>query len=78
MRVQKRGSTAFAKWNENEQAACYLADAEIFAGIKSQVNKADGNLKGKIQTLVGGASAEQWCKAYNKQTKVKERPENNM
>ena len=64
----KRGSTAFANMNENEQAACYLADGDIFAGIKSQVNNADGNLKGKIQTLVGGASAEQWCKAYNKQT----------
>ena len=64
----KRGSTAFANMNENEQAACYLADGDIFAGIKNQVNNADGNLKGKIQTLVGGASAEQWCKAYNKQT----------
>ena len=53
---------------ENEQCACYLADAEIFAGIKSQVNDADGNLKEKIQTLVGGASIEQWCKAYNKQS----------
>ena len=54
--------------NENEQVACYLADGDIFAGIKNQVNNADGNLKGKIQTLVGGASAEQWCKAYNKQS----------
>ena len=70
----KRGSTAFANMNENEQAACYLADADIFAGIKSQVNNADGNLKVKIQTLVGGASAEQWCKAYNKQAKVKNDP----
>ena len=61
---------------ENEQSACYLADADIFAGIKEQVNNADGNLKGKIQTLVGGASAEQWCKAYNKQTKVKEQQPN--
>ena len=68
----QRGSTAFASLNENEQSACYLADADIFAGIKDQVNNAEGNLKGKIQTLVGGASAEQWCKAYNKQTKVKE------
>ena len=59
------------KLNENEQAACYLADEDIFKGIKDQVNKADGNLKGKIQTLVGGASAEQWCKAYNKQTAAK-------
>ena len=59
----QRGSTAFASLNENEQAACYLADADIFAGIKNQVNNADGNLKGKIQTLVGGASAEQWCKS---------------
>ena len=57
--------------NENEQATCYLADADIFAGIKDQVNKADGNLKGKIQTLVGGASIEQWCRAYNKQAEVK-------
>ena len=57
---------------ENEQAACYLADADIFAGIKDQVNKAEGNLKGKIQTLVGGASAEQWCKAYNKQSAAKD------
>ncbi len=56
------------KQNENEQAACYLADADIFAGIKDQVNNAEGNLKGKIQTLVGGASIEQWCKAYNKQS----------
>ena len=56
---------------ENEQAACYLADADIFEGIKDQVNKAEGNLKGKIQTLVGGASAEQWCKAYNNQAEVK-------
>ena len=64
----QRGSMAFASLNENEQSACYLADADIFAGIKDQVNKAEGNLKGKIQTLVGGASAEQWCKAYNKQS----------
>ena len=64
----KRGNTQFANMNENEKAACYLADADIFAGIKDQVNNADGNLKGKIQTLVGGASAEQWCKAYNKQS----------
>ena len=56
------------KLNENEQAAFYLADGDIFAGIKDQVNNADGNLKGEIQTLVGGASAEQWCKAYNKQS----------
>lgn len=71
-----RGSVDFKSLNENEQAACYLADADIFAGIKDQVNKADGNLKGKIQTLVGGASLEQWCKAYNKQTKVKEQQPN--
>ena len=64
----KRGNTQFANMNENEQAACYLADGDIFAGIKDQVNNADGNLKGEIQTLVGGASAEQWCKAYNKQS----------
>ena len=68
----QRGSTAFASLNENEQAACYLADADIFAGIKDQVNNAEGNLKGKIQTLVGGASAEQWCKAYNKQSAAKD------
>ena len=68
----KRGSTAFASLNENEQEACYLADADIFEGIKDQVNKAEGNLKGKIQTLVGGASAEQWCKAYNKQSAAKD------
>ena len=61
-----RSTKKFSEWNENEQAACYLADADIFAGIKEQVNNADGNLKGKIKTLVGGASAEQWCKAYNK------------
>ena len=67
----QRGSTAFESLKENEQAACYLADADIFAGIKDQVNKAEGNLKGKIQTLVGGASAEQWCKAYNNQAEVK-------
>ena len=66
----QRESTAFASLNENEQAACYLADADIFAGIKDQVNNAEGNLKGKIQTLVGGESAEQWCKAYNKQAEV--------
>lgn len=71
-----RGSVDFKSLNENEQSACYLADADIFAGIKDQVNKAEGNLKGKIQTLVGGASAEQWCKAYNKQTKVKEQQPN--
>ena len=65
----QRGSVDFKSLNENEQEACYLADADIFAGIKDQVN--DGNLKVKIQTLVGGASAEQWCKAYNKQTEVK-------
>ena len=64
----QRGSTAFASLNENEQSACYLADADIFAGIKSQVNNAEGNLKGKIKSLVGGASAEQWCNAYNKQS----------
>ena len=69
-----RGSTPFASMNENEQAACYLADGDIFAGIKRQVNNADGNLKGKIQTLVGGASAEQWCTAYNKQAEVKNDP----
>ena len=68
----QRGSTAFASLNENEQVACYLADADIFAGIKDQVNNAEGNLKGKIQTLVGGASAEQWCKAYNKQSAAKD------
>ena len=67
----KRGSTPFASLNENEQEACYLADEDIFAGIKDQVNKADGYLKGKIQTLVGGASVEQWCKAYNNQAEVK-------
>ena len=49
----KRGNTQFANMNENEQEACYLADADIFAGIKDQVNNADGNLKGEIQTLVG-------------------------
>ena len=65
-----RSTKKFSEWNENEQAACYLADADIFAGIKEQVNNADGNLKGKIQTLVGGASVEQWCKAYNKQAEV--------
>ena len=64
----KRGSTAFASLNENEQEACYLADADIFAGIKDQVDNAEGNLKGKIKSLVGGASAEQWCNAYNKQS----------
>ena len=63
-----RGSVDFKSLSENEQVACYLADADIFAGIKDQVNNAEGNLKGKIQTLVGGASAEQWCKAYNKQS----------
>ena len=72
----KRGSKEFASLNENEKEACYLADADIFAGIKDQVNNAEGNLKGKIKTLVGGASAEQWCKAYNKQTKVKEQQPN--
>ena len=36
--------------------------------MKMNKNNAEGNLKGKIQTLVGGASAEQWCKAYNKQS----------
>ena len=66
-----RSTQEFSKWNENEKEACYLADADIFAGIKDQVNKAEGNLKGKIQTLVGGASAEQWCKAYNNQAEVK-------
>ena len=71
-----RGSVDFKSLKENEQAACYLADADIFAGIKDQVNNAEGNLKGKIQTLVGGASAEQWRKAYNKQTKVKEQQPN--
>ena len=68
----QRGSTAFASLNENEQAACYLADADIFAGIKDQVNNAEGNLKGKIKTLVGGPSIEQWCKAYNKQSAAKD------
>ena len=63
-----RSTQEFSKWNENEQEACYLADADIFAGIKDQVNNAEGNLKGKIKTLVGGASAEQWCNAYNKQS----------
>ena len=67
-----RSTQGFSKWNENEQSACYLADADIFAGIKDQVNNAEGNLKGKIQTLVGGASAEQWCKAYNKQSAAKD------
>ena len=68
----QRGNTAFASLNENEQAACYLADADIFAGIKDKVNNAEGNLKGKIKTLVGGASTEQWCKAYNKQSEAKD------
>ena len=67
-----RSTQEFSKWNENEQAACYLADADIFAGIKDQVNNAEGNLKGKIKTLVGGASAEQWCNAYNKQSAAKD------
>ena len=67
-RENGRSTKNFSEWNENEQAACYLADAEIFAGIYDQVNKADGNLKGKIQTLVGAPSVEQWCKAYNKQS----------
>ena len=66
-----RSTKKFSEWNENEQSACYLADADIFAGIKDQVNNAEGNLKGKIQTLVGGASVEQWCKAYNNQAEVK-------
>lgn len=57
----------FEKLNENEQCACYLADADIFSGIKNQVNNAKGNLQGKIQTLVGGPSIEQWTKAYAKQ-----------
>ena len=64
----QRGNIAFTSLNENEQAACYLADADVFAGIKNQVNNANGNLKGKVQSLVGGASLEQWCKAYNKQS----------
>ena len=67
-----RSTQEFSKWKENEQEACYVADADIFEGIKDQVNKAEGNLKGKIQTLVGGASAEQWCKAYNKQSAAKD------
>ena len=33
-----RGSVDFKSLNENEQEACYLADADIFAGIKDQVN----------------------------------------
>ena len=66
----QRGSVDFKSLNENEQVACYLADADIFTGIKDQVNNAEGNLKGKIQTLVGGASIEQWCKAYNKQSEA--------
>ena len=64
----QRESTAFASLKENEQAACYLADADVFAGIKDQVNNANGNLKGKVQSLVGGASIEQWCNAYNKRS----------
>ena len=63
-----RSTIEFSKWYENEQAACYLYDEDIFARIKNQVNSADGNLKGKIETLVGGASVEQWCKAYNRQS----------
>ena len=55
----QRGNIDFSSLNENEQSACYLADEDIFAEIKKQVNSADGNLKGKIQTLVGGASIEQ-------------------
>ena len=66
----KRGNVAFANLNENEQAACYLADEDIFAGIKNQANNADGSLKGKIESLVGGASIEQWETAYNKQTAI--------
>ena len=57
---------------ENEQSACYLADADIFAGIKEQVNNAAGDLKGKIETLVGAPSVEQWCNAYNKQSAAKD------
>ena len=68
----QRGSTAFASLKENEQEACYLADADVFAGIKDQVNNANGNLKGKVQSLVGGASIEQWCNAYNKQSAAKD------
>ena len=70
---KKRGSIEYKKLNENEKCACYLADADIFAGIKNQVNSAEGNLNGKIKTLVGGASIEQWCNAYNKQAIVKEK-----
>lgn len=64
----QRGSVAFSSLNENEQCACYLADEEIFAGIKDQVNNSEGNLNGKIKMLIGGASVEKWCNAYNKQT----------
>ena len=63
----QRTNIEFEKLNENEQCACYLADADIFSGIKNQVNNAKGNLQGKIQTLVGGPSIEQWTKAYGKQ-----------
>ena len=67
----KRGKIEFYFLNENEQATCYLADEEIFEGLKNQLNSVEGNLKGKIQTLVGAASIEQWCKAYNKQDAAK-------
>ena len=53
---------------KTNKLACYLADEDIFKGIKNQVNNANGALKGKIETLVGAPSVEQWCKAYNKQS----------
>ena len=70
----QRGNIAFTSLYENEQAACYLSDDDVFTRIKDQVNSSDGNLKGKIKKLVGGASAEQWEKSYNKQDIVKNDP----
>ena len=70
----QRGNIAFTSLYENEQAACYLSDEDVFTRIKDQVNSSDGNLKGKIKKLVGGASAEQWEKSYNKQDIVKNDP----
>lgn len=63
----KRENIDFSDLNENEQSACYLADADIFNGMKEQANSSDGNLKGKFLNLVGGPSVEQWENAYKKQ-----------
>ena len=52
----QRGSVDFKSLNENEQEACYLADADIFAGIKDQVNNEMNPLSSTFKKRLGNGS----------------------